>query len=274
MTRRFRGLTLALLLATPLAAHAQAPDAATLVQRMRERAAANVAGVRSYTLALTAGPTRTLAYVERTPKGGWVPRLQPGDPSPVRTLLSNTLDLSDLAGTEADDPDRPVPMGDVREDTAAGRRVYAVALRPAGGFGESGVTSVVAMVDAESYDLVRVVTTARGQVKMGAAGPDMVVRMDLLNYRERMGMRHPGGYHVQGWNVIPPMAPGTRAEMLRQMTAERERIAHDPAALWMFDIGARMLETGVMDLTVSVEVVAVDQPPPPEMKIRLRDAGR
>lgn len=275
MPRRFRALIAALLVLAPAQLRAQTPDAPTLVQRMRERAIANVAGVRSFTVAYTAGPSRTLGYAERSPKGAWLTMLEPSDDQgPAHGLAEMALDLVQLAGTEPGDPDEMVPAGTVRSDTLDGRRVYAVQIAPRGGMDDDGTRSLLAMVDAETYDLVRVVITgmgSRGGKDVG--GEPVVIQLDLLDWREQMRVRLPSRYRVRGWNMEPRMTAEEIAALDREITAQRDAFPAESAEWWRTNIMLQMLRTGQVDIPFSVAVVSVDQPAPPEFKIRLEDEG-
>jgi hypothetical protein len=267
MPIRFRTLALALVLALPATARAQTPDAETLLRRMVRRASENVGAARAYTVAYTAGPTRTLAYLERTPKGEWTSRLEPGGETPLRSMLGGALSFAEIA--HSDTLDMPMTgITEVRADTAAGRTVYAIDIHPEAVAGEDMPESVTALVDAETHDLVRVVTLGRPVTGKGASGAPMVVWVDMLEYRPQSGVRLPGRYHIRGWNIVPAIDPEQRASMLRQIQEGRSAVASSgsPADLWMYDAGMRMIETGVMELSIGLEVVAVNQPPPPGMK--------
>ncbi|MBB4636643.1 hypothetical protein [Longimicrobium terrae] len=268
MPKSFRGFALALLLLAPVAARAQTPDATTLVRRVRDRAAENVAGVRSYTLAYVAGPTRTLAHLERTPKGEWIPVLGASGEMPMLApLIRGTLEVLAGASASAGDSDELLPMqADVRADTAAGRRVYKVSI-PTEQLGESGVLSMVAMVDAESYDFVRLVTSAPRPQFNGAESEPMVLWVDMLDYQAQRGVRIPGRYVVRGWNVTPSLTDEQRASILREMDAAvAGQTAITPEQQWMNELGRKMVETGLLEIAMGLEVVAVNQPRPPALK--------
>lgn len=274
MTTRFRATVLALMLLVPATARAQTPDAQTLLRGMARRAGDNVAGVRSYTLAYTAGPTRLLAYAERTPKGTWISSLQPGNPSPVHTMIAGALQIAGIVQTDTLNLSSAGILA-VRPDTAGGRLAYAIDIDPSEEEGESPMESMAVLVDAETFDLLRAVTTVRRGGGTTGSEPPVIIWIDMADYRRQSGVRIPGRYHVRGWNMVPAVSQEERAEMLRQMEAQLPAGgAGETADLWMYEVGRRMVETGTMDLSVTVEVVEVNRPPPPQLKPPVEDDGR
>lgn len=265
MPRRFRAFAAALLLLLPATARAQTPDAATLVRRMRERAAANVAAARSYTVAYEAGGVRTPGYAELSAKHGrWDSRVGAAEfEFPVRGLIANTLQMLELtaAGSKV-----PVTFGEARADTAAGRTVYSTRILPRSGFGEDEMESLVVMVDAETYDVVRFVSTSRRGSRGDAV---MTLWTDLLDYRDSAGVRLPGRYLVRVWNA-GPASEDERAEGREDLARRRAEAAalsgsERAAREWILGIEERLLETGILDIPIIIHLQAVNQPPPPGM---------
>lgn len=259
----------------PAAADAQTPDADTLVRRMRERAAASVAGARSYKVAYVAGGVRMVSHAELAPKDGrWVQRLGPGAfELPVRGMIANALQMMELATTASK---VPATFGAVRPDTAAGRTVYATRILPRSGFGESEMESLTAMVDAGTYDVIRFVTTTR----RGGRGDGLItIWTDLLEYRDSAGIRLASRYRVRVWNIPEVSGEEARAETRRDLAARRAEAATLSGAArteleWNIGVLARLLETGILDIPVSVQLLAVNQPPPPEIEAAAEDDGR
>ncbi|MBB4636642.1 hypothetical protein [Longimicrobium terrae] len=265
MPIRFRGFILALLLLLPATVRAQTPDAATLVRRMRERAAANVQGVRSYTVAYEAGGVRMAGYAELAAKHGrWDSRVGMAEfEFPVRGIIANTLQMLELtaAGSKV-----PVTFGEPQADTAAGRTVYSTQILPRDGFGEDEMESLVAMVDAETYDVVRFVSKSRRGSRGDAV---MTLWTDLLEYRDSAGVRLPGRYLVRVWNAGPASederAEGREDLIRRRAEAAAFSGAERAAREWTLAIEERLLETGILEIPITIQLVAVNQPPPPEM---------
>lgn len=258
----------ALLAAAPAGAQPSADD--VLRNAVDAAGRMHASGVRDYALTLVLHGIRTPVYVER---GADEWEVHTPAESPLGEFVAATVlwpllaPAGDQAAGAADAASDFGGTRYLRDQAVDGRATHVIAAA-SDELQVAGLDSLALFVDAENGRVLRMEAAGLapddgGDIRLG----EMWVGVDMLDHQATDGVLVPRRVHARMRMALPELGPAERRAMAEQVQAMLPalRQSREPGAremLVLVKVFSELLETGELDMPMTVEKVVVNTGPP------------